>query len=630
MALSFSVFNKFKAIDGVTAPVRKMTKTVGRFGKKTVKAFRDSDRASSRLTKTLKGLLVAGGVFTGIALLQQGVSGVTSQFVEFDDAIIAAGARFKDIGPDVDDFTARIQGIKTAAREAGATTEFTAAQSAQAIDFFARAGFTSAESIGSLVSMINLATASGEEFAAVADMSSDLLGAFGLASDNTAQKIKNLNRLNDVLVKTVNSANVTITDMFETMKQVGPVATGILGASLEEVSALTGVLASSGIKGTVAMTALKNVYLRLAAPTSQARKLIDALGISIDDGQGGARRMTDLMSELGDKISGLGKIQQAQILDELFGKRAIAGGKNIIDNIKNIKQFEKSLMGAAGTSQKTADLMRTSLGNRLKTLNSSLAEFGFRILENFEIKGKNALDAFTETIRGIDVKPFVEGLSAIVAVSVLLYKALSFIAKIVMAVVRSIIYLNEINSGLIPTIGIVIGVLVGLKLAILAISAAAGILTAIMAVNPFTIFLIAAAAVVLAIRTIIKHWDGLKSAFSGGLLWIGELFVNTFSKIDKFIGNIISGISEKIKGLTSGLVGKLAGFFGFGDEEIQQAQLQGSTISPNAGLANTIRQETENRSRVSVDFSNIPKGTKVKQDGSSPGFDLNLGYSGAW
>ena len=606
MALSFSVFNRFKAIDGVTAPIRKMTKNVGRFGKKTVQSFRKSDRAASKFSKTLKRFLVAGGIIAGLALLRAGVGDVTRQFIEFDDAIIAAGARFKDIGPDVDDFTARIQGIKTAAREAGATTEFTAAQSAQALDFLARAGFTSVESIGSLVSMINLATASGEEFAEVADMSSDLLGAFSLASDNSAQKIKNLSRLNNVLVKAVNSANVTVADMFETMKQVGPIATGVLGASLEEVSALTMVMGSSGIKGSAAMTALKNAYLRLAAPASKARQVLDAMRISMEDSTGGARKMTDLMEEIGEKISGLGKVEQAEILDILFGKRAIAGGKNMIDNIKNIKKFEKSLMGASGTAQRTADLIRKSLGNRLKTLNSSLMEFGFRILENFEIKGKKGLDTFTEAIRGIDVKPLVSTISILVAIFVSLYKILSSIARFVNEVViTSMVDFYEIFGPLIKIAGIVIGVLVGVKLAIMAISAAAGILTAIMAVNPFTILIAGAAAWILAIKTVIENWDFLKNEIKLGFDFI----------------------TNKLKALTSGAIGKVAGFFGFGTPE--QPEQQKAPISPQAGLANAIRQETETRSRVDVKLSNLPKGTQVEQTGKVPGFDLELGYAGA-
>lgn len=606
MALSFSVFNKFKAIDGVTAPVRKMAKNVGKFGRKTVKAFRDSDRRAKAFSKTLKTLFAGAVIVSGIALLSQGIRSVTQQFIDFDDSIIAAGARFKDIGPDVDNFRERIKGIKTAAREAGATTEFTAAQAAKALDFLARAGFKSTEAIGSLASMINLATASGEDFAAVADMSSDLLGAFGLNSDNTAKKIANLNRLNNVLVKTVNTANVTITDMFETMKQVGPVATGVLGASLEEVAALTAVLGSSGIKGSEAMTALKNAYLRLAAPTSAARKILKGLNVTLDDGTGNARKMTDLMEELGGKISGLGKIKQAQILNEIFGKRAIAGGKNIIDNIKNIKQFEKSLLSAGGTAQKTADLIRTSLGNRLKTLNSTLVEFGFKILENFELKGKNAIDAFVEAIRGVDVKPIVEALEALVAITTVLFKIMS--------------------SDIVQTIGMVVGVFLGLKLAVAAVTIAFGLLTGVMAINPFTLILIAAAAVVVAIIKIIKHWDKIKAAFISGLKWISAVHdkLGLFALLNPFTA-MISGIKTLLK-----IKDKLSNFFGFkgADQAAEQKQSE-MAISPNAGLAQTIRTETENRSKVSVDFSNLPKGSKVKQTGNAPGFDLDLGFAGA-
>lgn len=550
MALSFSVFNKFKAIDGVSAPVRRMEKNTKKFGKTTTRAFKRADRQAGKLNKTLRGMLIGGGILGGVALLSRGVSSVTREFIEFDDSIIAAGARFKDIGPEVDDFTARIQGIKKAAREAGATTEFTAAQSAQALDFLARAGFTSAEAIGSLKSMIDLATASGEDFSAVADMSSDLLGAFGLNADNTAQKIKNLNRLNDVLVKTVNSANVTITDMFETMKQVGPIATGVLGASLEEIASLTAVLGSSGIKGSEAMTALKNAYLRLAAPTSGARKLMTKFNISLDDGKGGVRKMTDVLSDLGGKISGLGKIKQAEILNELFGKRAIAGGKNLIDNIKNIKEFEKSLRNAGGTSAKTAELMRTSLGNRLKTLNSALIEFGFKILENFEVKGKDALSAFTEAIRNVDVKPIITGITGLIKVSVVLFKALKFIA-----------------SGYVAILDLWEMLKLDLPLA----------------------------------------WDYIKKK-------VFDPFLSAFE--------MISSVSSKIGGL-------FGGGSGIGAESANAMFSEGGPISPNAGLAQTIRTETESRSKVSVDFSNLPKGTDVKQSGDVAGFDLALGFAGA-
>lgn len=837
MALSFSVFNKFKAIDGITAPIRKMTKSVGKFGKTTIAAFRKSDRQASKFSKTLKGILVGGGILAGVALLQQGISSVTSEFVQFDDAIVAAGARFKDIGPDVKDFTASIVDIKKAARDAGATTEFTATQSAKALDFLARAGFSSAESIGSLNSMINLATSSGEEFVEVADMSSDLLGAFGLNADNTAQKIKNLNRLNDVLVKTVNSANVTVTDMFETMKQVGPVATGVLGASLEEVASLTAVLGSSGIKGSEAMTALKNAYLRLAAPTSGARKLMDKLKISIDDGKGGARKMTDIMEELGGKISGLSRIKQAEILNELFGKRAIAGGKNLIDNIKNIRIFEKSLLNASGTAQRTADVIRRSLGNRLKALNSAFQEFGFRILDSFKAKGQDAISSLTEALRKIDPKPIVESFKNWIKVHIKFVKSLKPVINFLKPMLKFIKELAVINKDIIPSFIILAETIIGLKIAVMGLNAVIAITNFLVAANPLTILITVIAGVIITVIQLTKHWDAMKltiintfsklsgsvKAFLSVLVFLnpftpilagGVLVVEIFKKIknqwediknvfelgviliknvfdvlinkisdvfakmsplkkvilgilvfanpflaiitggifliniigkiidnwDKiktsfqvglsfakdllnnfaetiknafngavqFVGNIFSGLGnlminalgdkfpvikelfisfvDSIKEMFSGLsdfiknifsnigniVGdklkiigaKIKGIFNFGDKVKnslsdfktgakglfesgptddlenqlnitpkmnvpEQQQTNDTQISPNAGIINTLRQETENRSTVDVNFNNLPKGSEVEQKGKTNGFNLKMGFSAA-
>lgn len=406
-----------------------MERAAARFGRNTEKSFKRASRSASRFSDITKGIVAGLGISRGISLLTQGISSVTTQFIAFDKAALGAAVRFKDIGPRAADFKDRLKEIEQAARDAGATTEFTAAQSANALDFLARAGFKSAEGIGSLVSMINLATATGEDFEKVADISSDLLGAFGLNADNTAQKIKNLNRLNDVLVTTVNSANVTMEDLFDTMKTVGPIATGILGASVEEVAALTGVLGSSGIKGTQAMTALKNIFLRLAAPTSKARKVLSGLKIEmLDIATGEPRKMTDVLEELGQKIQGLGKLKKAEILDVLFGKFAIAGGANLAANIAQIRELNKATDDAGDTARLTAEIMRTSLEAKLLTLSSAATEFGFKILQAFRGDAKGGIDAMTESIRKLDVTGIVAELKVVIKFMGILLKVAGGVA----------------------------------------------------------------------------------------------------------------------------------------------------------------------------------------------------------
>lgn len=522
----FSVFTVFKAKDKISKSFRDMDKGVQRFGRSAKKNFRDATRSASRFQDVTKGILAAGAVSRSLGALSRGLGSVTSQFIDFDQATIGAAARFKDIGPDAADFEQQLKKIRDRAREAGATTEFTAAQSADALDFLARAGFESAVAFGALDSMINLATASGEDFARVADISSDLLGSFGLDTDDAAQKVKNLSRLNDVLVKTANSANVTIESMFETMKTAGPVGR-ITKTSLEEVAAMTAALGNAGIKGTEGATALKNVMLRLAAPTAEVQQALDFLNISTEDSEGNMRKMTSILGEVQSGLKGMGTVKQAKVLNALFGKRAIAGAKNLIESLEGIDDFEKILLNAAGTSEKTAQRMRQSLGNRLKAMGSAASELGFKIVEAFETRGESAIDSLTGAIRKFDPTPIINGIQFIIEE-----------VKILWAIFQQF---KE-----------VIGVLVAAWLvyaSVMKIVAAAQAIVAL--TNPVTAIIV---AIALLAGFIIKFWDDIKLGWKIMFDFMAKLFFKWINMQVKLWGGLIKGI---LKGISS-----VAGFFG--------------------------------------------------------------------
>lgn len=426
------VNQKFTAKDGVSKKISAMDRLMARFGRTSDKSFRKAARGASRFKGVAGGMLVAGGISRGLGLLSQGIGGVVTQFIAFDKAALGATVRFKDIGPTAANFNDKLKEIEKTARDMGATTEFTSTQSAEAMDFLARAGFTSVEAIGSLKSMVDLATATGEEFNRVADISSDLLGAFGLNAKDTATKVANLNRLNNALVSTVNSANVNMENLFDTMNKVGPVATGLFGASIEEVAALTGVLGSSGIKGTNAMTALQNIFLRLAAPASKASKMVKAMGIEmLNMATGEPRKITDILEEITEKTKDLNKIERAKVFNLLFGKRAIAGATNLGRNIGDIRELNKQILEAGDISKLTADVMRTSMEAKLKTLGSAATEFGFKILSAFRTDAKGGLDSLTESIRNMDAQPFITDLKIIVGLAAKMIKMSAKVAGFV-------------------------------------------------------------------------------------------------------------------------------------------------------------------------------------------------------
>lgn len=405
------VKTRFEATENIGKTARKIERNTRRMNQSIQRGFRKSTKEALGFKSVMKGILGASLVSSGINALGQGVQFVAKEFIGFDDAITAAAANFKDIDRKAANFDQQIKRIGKSARETAAATLFTPEQAAKGLLFMAKAGFTSEEAMKGLISMIRLATATGEDFAQVADQSSDLLGAFAKSFKDPSARIQNLNRLNDVLVATATTANVTVNDMFETMKQIGPVS-GLLSAELEEVAALTAILGNSGLKGSDAMTSLKNAYLRLAAPVGKGADLMKIFGLTLKKEGGGVKKLTDLLAEFTEsaKFKALGKVEQAQVFDAIFGKRAIAGQAIVINSIKNVREFEKKLKNAGGTAKEISDIMQKSLGGRIKILGSTLTELGFKVLDPFENRIKNNITSLTEFFRLLEVGPTIRGL----------------------------------------------------------------------------------------------------------------------------------------------------------------------------------------------------------------------------
>lgn len=601
----FAVSTRFGAKDKITPSFRDMDRGAKRFGKSASKSFRDATASASRFRDVTKGILAAGIVQRGISGLTMGLRALTTQFIDFDQATIGAAARFKDIGPDAVDFEQQLKKIRDRAREAGSVTEFTAAQSAAALNFLAKAGFTSAEAMGALNSMINLATATGEDFATVADFSSDLLGAFGLNVDDTAQKIKNLARLNDVLVKAANTANVTVEDLFETMKIAAPVGSK-LGQSLESVTAVTAFLGGAGIKGSQAATALKNSFLKLAAPSSTASKMLKALGVQVADDEGNMRQLNEIIGDLAPELDKMGNVKAAKILNEIFGKRAIAGAINIGEGTEAIRAFEKSLLNAGGTAQATADRLRKSMGNRLKALASAAAELGFKFIEAFEVRGENAIDALTQAIRRFDPKPIIEGIET----AVLILKTFWSILRPFKPFLPWFIgmWMAFVTVTKLFAIAQLITSFVAFTSALFASAGAMGVLNAIMIANPIGLIIVGIALLI-----------ALFVFFRKELLGIGKIILAALllplQAVFKLVG-LLPGFSRAAEtGAEVAELRKSLIFSGLGD-------IEGERTPPNQEEA-AARRDIGFKGRI--DIAGAPAGTTVESETTgAPAIDMAL------
>jgi TP901 family phage tail tape measure protein len=404
----YVVKTAFKVDDKFTKAFRKLSPTMKAFGKQSEQSFKKASKAASNFGSIVKGILVAGAIQRSTALLSEGMRIAARDFATLDDAAMGATVRFSDMSVEGEKLWENLTKVKNVAREMGRTTEQTAVAAAIGLDFFARAGFDSATAFGLIKPTIDLATSAGEDFALVTDWVTDLLGSFALNVGTSTEKIQNFTRLTDVLVAAASSANVTIETMFETFKQAGPVGTAY-GATLEEIAAMTAVLGSNSLKGEMAATALKNIFVRLSAPTYEVLQGFRSLGIvqkDLLDIKGAGKPIIEVFDILNDRMKNLTRSDRLAAMKKIGGLRAVAAFSILLRERREVERLNKAYLDAAGTNKKYADIMRLSLGNQTKLLTSALSALGDQFYEVFEEDMRRIFPQVIRYFQELNIEPF--------------------------------------------------------------------------------------------------------------------------------------------------------------------------------------------------------------------------------
>ncbi|KKK67519.1 hypothetical protein LCGC14_2953270, partial [marine sediment metagenome] len=116
-----------------------------------------------------------------------------------------------------------------------------------------------------------------------------------------------------IIANTASNANTNVREFAEAFKMVGPIAKSA-DQSIKDVSASIGLLANSGIKGTMAGTALRTMMSKLIAPTGDAAKILKKFAIeTIDQSTGNLRKLNDILIDM--KAAGMGTADMFEIFD---------------------------------------------------------------------------------------------------------------------------------------------------------------------------------------------------------------------------------------------------------------------------------------------------------------------------
>ena len=400
----YSVTTEFRGKDGISSSLSRSKAGVKSFSKYSKAEFKS---IGTVFKGTFAANMMSRGVTSMLGVARRGIGTVLEEYIDFDKQIGTAAAKFPDA---IKRGTKEFEELGAAAREIGATTEHTSAQAAKGLAEYAKAGINASLAMGLLEGTAELATSAEIEFAEAASMSLDALNIFGLKGKTAAETAANLADVNDVLATVVSSAKLDFMDFNETLQYTGPIAK-LAGASMRDVAAMTGLAAMSGLRGTKAGTALKNMYIHLAKKTPAASKALEELGVKMVDNKGDIRDALDIVTEFSEATKDMGSAQRLATTELVFGLRGMGAVAPIMEmNNEEIQKYKENMDDVKDKNKEIADAMRKSLDNKLKTLQSTLIETGFKIIEAFTGEGADGLDSMIESIQKYDVKPIVDGM----------------------------------------------------------------------------------------------------------------------------------------------------------------------------------------------------------------------------
>ena len=431
--------------------------------------------------------------------------------------------------------------LREKAREMGSITKFSASEAGAAFEYMAMAGWKTGDMLDGIEGIMNLAAASGEDLATTSDIVTDALTAFGLTA-------KDSGHFADILAAASSNANTNVSMMGETFKYAAPIA-GALGYSAEDTALAIGLMANAGIKSTQAGTALRTIMTSLNGEIKLSGERLGEVVIQTSNADGTMRPFADIIMDCREAFSKLSESEKASTAEALVGKNAMSGFLAIMNAAEgDLAKLSSAIDTCDGSSKRMADTMQDNLNGQVTILKSALQELAIQIG-----------DALMPTIRNTvsKVQEFVVKLQQMDAgTRNMILKLAAFAA----AIGPVLLILGKLTGGVgksmqsIASLGK--GILTFVNQAKLGVGAGGKLVSALGAIGPVGLGVVAAIAVlVAAFVTLWKNneefrnkvtaiWDGIQAKFEA----FGEAITDRLNSLGfdfENITEVLSALWEK-------------------------------------------------------------------------------------
>lgn len=328
-----------------------------------------------------KSALIASGMTAaGLAVAAFGVAAV-KMAADFDQQMSTVQANTGATSAQMDQ-------LRAAAIEAGASTVYSASDSADAINDLGKAGMSVTDILtGGLSGALNLAASDGMAVGDAAEYMANALSMFHLKGSQASQ-------VADTLAAGAGKAVGNVSDFGEALNNCGAQANSF-GMNVQETTGVLALFAQNGTIGAEAGTQLNSMLMKLAAPSAEASNTMKELGISAYDAQHHFVSMANFAGQLQKAEKGLTDEQRNQANATIFGSYAIKAANYLYEaGESGVNKWTKAV-SESGYAAEQAAAKNNNLKGDLENLGGSMESLMISV-------GEGAQGPLRKMVQGLD------------------------------------------------------------------------------------------------------------------------------------------------------------------------------------------------------------------------------------
>lgn len=333
-----------------------------------VKKLNAMDRVAMKAGRVMLGTGVAAG--TAVAVMAAKASETYSNFeTQMKELQAISGAT-----------TSQYEQQKKAAMDAGQTTKFTAAESAEAMKYMALAGWDVNTQLKALNPMLKITAATNGELKTTSDLVTDSMSAVGVG-------VEGMETYLDKVAMANNKAATNAEQLLSSLLKSGGAAKK-LGVSMDDLITATGVLANNGTKAEESGTAMNSILTRIVS-NSTAMKAFDKLGVSLWDADGKFVGLRQTLLNINDAMADYTDEQKATTMAAIAGVHRYSQFGYLLDSVKESTKdgasawdtLESSISNSTGAMNKMYDTTTDTLANAKAIRQSALEDMQIRVVD---------------------------------------------------------------------------------------------------------------------------------------------------------------------------------------------------------------------------------------------------------